>query len=263
MPSQLFISECLLFYYMLPIPIWKELIYLFSSIPYSHHCGERTTGCSIILLMPPGGPRSALFWRVKRNLLFSKVVNVWASRRSLQTLFQRIKIWMLEIPSSPHTPTTAVVFWQWTEHKPSKTIRERNYSIFDLLKMQAYSWSHLTALDLSGLLNTHLQHLEQLLTSGKRGRATNMQMCTQDPRGEKGWQQWRQGWGGGEARSVLGDKHTNPPVHSLGGSEGCMALLGVPLLYKILMVGFWIWEQRTGHHDELRGKIKEQKKLTY
>lgn len=81
----------------------------------------------------------------------------------------------------------------------------------------------------------------------------------QDPRGEKGCQQWRQWWGGGEARSVLGCRHMNPPVHSLGGSKGCMGLLGVPVLYKILKVGYWIWEQGTGHHDDLRDKIKERK----
>lgn len=70
-------------------------------IPYSHHCAQRTTVCSIILVMPPGTPHSALFWWVKRNLLFWKVVNTGASRRSLQTLFQCIKTWMLVIPSSP------------------------------------------------------------------------------------------------------------------------------------------------------------------
>lgn len=66
-------------------------------------------------------------------------------------------------------------------------------------------------------------------------------------------------WGRGEARSVLGCRHMNPPVHSLGGSKGCMGLLGVPVLYKILKVGYWIWEQGPGHHDDLRDKIKERK----
>lgn len=30
----------------------------------------------------------------------------------------------------------------------------------------------------------------------------------------------------------------NPAVHSWGGSEECVALLGVPFLYKILRVGY-------------------------
>lgn len=76
--------------------------------------------------------------------------------------------------------------------------------------------------------------------------------------GEEDWEmRW---WDEMEARCISGCKHMNPAVHSLDGSEECMALLGVPFLYKILRVGYWIWEQRTGHCDDLRGKIKEQKK---
>jgi len=88
----------------------------------------------------------------------------------------------------------------------------------------AYFWNHLTTLNLNGLLNTHLQHLGQLLTSEKKKESNKCKsVCpwevTQDPRGQKGWQPWRQCSDGGESRPESGWKCTNPPVHAEFGWE--------------------------------------------
>lgn len=138
----------------------------------------------------------------------------------------------------------------------------------------AYSWNHLTTLHLSGLPNTHLQHLGHMLTSEKKEGA--QQSCanvytigkaTRIP-GDR-----RADSSGGNAEvdereDLIQGERVQTLQHTLclTGSKGvmwqweCMTLLGDPAIYKILMVEYWVWEQRTSHHDNLRGKIKELKK---
>lgn len=142
-------------------------------------------------------------------------------------------------------------------HQARLTPRMREMTPFLIPRnsIMVYSWNHLNTLDLSGLLNIHLQHLEQLLTSEKKESNIHVQMCM--PLGRHPGTQGREGLTAVEAmlrwrrgKTWLRVKAYEPSsahwvcvgAKGLRGSEGCMTLLGEPAIYKILMVEYWVWE---------------------
>jgi len=159
MPSQSFISEWLLSYYKLPVPTWKGSLLLLL-IPLSHCWDRRTAGYSIFFLMQLGSPCCAQPWWAKRNF-YCRISSRYseAKIKLLQKLLQYIKPTCQWCHPVQTKQVSSSGFGQWMQstHWASLNTYERNASIFhpgDSVK--ANLWNHLSALSLSGLLNTHL-----------------------------------------------------------------------------------------------------------
>lgn len=151
--------------------------------------------------MPPGSPHSALFWWVRWNsLLFLKsgqYVNSWKVTSEIILMHKNMNASdTVKSTQSPHLHWCAVVAFdsELNIHQARLTPHTREMPLFLTPgnSFIAYSWNHLTTLDLSGLPNTHLQHLGHMLTSEKKKEHnSHVQMCT--PLGKHPGSQGREG----------------------------------------------------------------------